>query len=81
METKIDSRQREILKEYKKEAFDLLQEIQAAKENLKDVVEAAANGSGLEKGRVSKFFTLAFNDKIDDVIEEAEILQFLREEE
>lgn len=71
--------QRKLLKEYKKEAFGYLNEIQAAKENLKDVVTNAADGSGLDKRIVSKFFNTAFKDSLSELVEEAEILQFLSE--
>lgn len=71
--------QRKLLKEYKKEAFGYLNEIQAANENLKDVVKNASEGSGLDKKIVSKFFKASFKNSVDDLVEEAEVLQFLSE--
>ena len=76
----LTSEQRKLLKEYRKEAFSYLQEIQAAKENLKDVVTAAADGTGLEKKVVSKFYNAAFKQDIEAIVAEAEMLQFLSEE-
>lgn len=72
--------QRDLLKKYRAEAFGYLTEIQAANENLKDVIEAAADGTGLEKKIISKFFKALFKQSIQDIADEAEILQFLAED-
>ena len=72
--------QRELLKKYRAEAFNYLTEIQGANENLKDVIEAAADGTGLEKKIIGKFFKALFKQSIQDIADEAEILQFLAED-
>lgn len=72
--------QRDLLKKYRQEAFGYLSEIQAANENLKDVIDAAADGTGIEKKIVSKLFKALFKQTIADIAEEAELLQFLAED-
>lgn len=79
-EITLTSQQRDLLKQYKTEAFNLFSEQTAIKENIKDLIEAAAEGTGLEKKVVSKLYKALYKDNLKDILEEAETLQFLSED-
>jgi len=77
MEIILTQKQRDFLKHYKSEAFGHLSEIVAAKENLKDIYEVAAEATGLEKKVVTKLYNTLFKEKLDEMEEEIETLRFL----
>jgi len=77
MEIILTQQQRDLLKQYKSEAFGHLSEIVAAKENLKDIYEVAAEATGLEKKVVTKLYNTLFKEKLDEMEEEIETLRFL----
>lgn len=77
MEIILTQQQRDKLKAYRTSAFEHLNEIVAAKENLKDIYEAAAEATGLEKKVVSKLYNTLFKDSLADMEEEVETLRFL----
>ena len=70
-------KQRETLKAYKTEAIPFLSDKDAANDSYKEVVEAAAEASGVDKGLVSKFFTMAYKAEIDTKKEEIDVIDWL----
>ena len=70
-------KQREALKAYKQEAFENLSDIETAKNNLKEIYEAAAEATGVEKKVVSKLYNTLFKEKLSELADEVELLQFL----
>ena len=75
----LTSQQRDDLRPFQKEAYGLLSEITAIKENLKDVVETAANKTGIDKAVVSQHFTLAYKGGLDELQEKVAMQEFLME--
>lgn len=72
--------QLEALKAYKQEYFEQASDIETAKENIKEIIEAAVEATGLEKKILTKHYAVSFNEKLPDVLEEASILEFLSEQ-
>lgn len=64
---------------YWDEAFELLREQEAAKNNLKGVVEVVADATGLKKTSVNKFFKARFADKLAAQSETSELFEQLDE--
>lgn len=76
----LTSEQRDILnRHYKNSVYPLLSEQEAIKENIGDACESAADEAGLDKAFVKKHLAARFNDKIGDILEEAEKHRFLSE--
>lgn len=71
--------QRQKLKPYKQEAFGYLADIETANGHLKDMLESAAEASGVDKALVSEFFKLAYKGQgqIDEKIERYEVIKWL----
>lgn len=77
----LTQQQRDLLKEYKAEAFEYFRSMEEARLGIKDVVEAAAEGTGLEKALVRKLYKAMFDSKVSEIIELAAQIQFLAEEQ
>ena len=75
----LDEKQIEILKSYMEEAFRELSSITMAKEAFKDIVDAAADGSGVEKKTVRTFYNLMFNEKMYDYMNQAAVIEMITE--
>jgi len=73
----LTEQQRQTLKSYKTESVAFLSDIDAAKESLKEVIESAAEATGVDKGLVSKFFQMAYKSEIATKKEEIEIIEWL----
>lgn len=73
----LSSDDRQLLSEYKQEAFAALADAETAKNHLKDIIETAADSLNLDKKLVRKYFTQMYQSKIKDTLEEAEQLAFL----
>ena len=72
--------QRATIAASRSEAFELLQEIQAANENLKDIVEAVAESTGIKKAKIMKYYKQKFDDKLKALSEDVALFEFLDEE-
>lgn len=79
MEITLTSDQRELLKKYKDEAFGYIADAETAKNQLKEVVYTAATSTGLSKKLIGKFYKTAYSDKVRELLDEAEAIQFLTE--
>jgi hypothetical protein len=77
----LDADNKELLHNYKLEAFELLSQIDDLKDQLKLVIDTAASGVGLKKAYVGKYFKSRYAGKTQDIINEAQILEFLKEGE
>jgi hypothetical protein len=78
--TTLNSTQRDALKPFKVEAYSYYTEADAIKENLKDLVEAAAEKTGIDKKIVAKHFAVSYKGTLDDLNEEVSNLNFLAED-
>ena len=72
--------QRKTIAASRPEAFDYLQEIQAANENLKDVVSALAEKTGLDKTQISGYYKASFKQVIKKASANAALFEFLDED-
>ncbi len=79
MEIQITPDQKKTLQAYKTEAYAPLADVDTAKEALKEIVESAAEATGVDKKIISKFFTLSYKDKVKASSEEMEVISFLSE--
>ena len=75
----VTEEQRQTLKEGYSVVREYFQEIEAAKENIKDAVEALAEKTGLEKAQINKFFTVTYKGTPTKLEEEVELIKFLSE--
>lgn len=75
----ITTEQKNLLKPFEASAYELYAEAQAIKENLKDLVEAAAEKTGLDKTVVSTRFQIRYKDDLAEREEKIEIQKFLAE--
>ena len=75
----LTTEQREQLKPFAAEAYSLQTEMAGIKENIKDVVEAAAEKTGIDKALVKKFFTVQYKANLKELEQEVDILKFLSE--
>lgn len=66
-----------LLKEYKTEAYSHLADIETANQELKLIVEAAAEKTGIEKKVVSQWFKLAYKAKTEEYLSQAAIIEVL----
>ena len=71
--------QRKLIREARGEAFDYLQEIQAANENLKDIVSALADKTNIKKAKIMKYYKQSFADKLKDLSEDVAFFEFVEE--
>jgi len=78
--TALTSTQRDALKPFKAEAYNYYTEADAIKENLKDLVESAAEKTGVEKKLVAKHFAVSYKGTLGDLNEEVSNLNFLAED-
>lgn len=71
--------QRQKLKPYKQEAFGYLADKEVADGRLKEMLETAAEASGVDKALVSEFFKMAYKGEgqIDEKIERYEVIKWL----
>lgn len=76
----LNSEQRTSLKPFASEAYGLYAEITAIKENIKDIVEAAAEKTGIEKKLVAKHFATKYKGNLEELRDEVDALEFLAEE-
>ncbi len=81
MTVNITSQQRDLLAGYTKEAYSLYTEIEAANENIKDIVDAAAEATGLDKTVVKKHFATQYKDDLEKQEELVAKLRFLKGDE
>ena len=72
--------QRKTIAASRSEAFELLQEIQAANENLKDIVKAVADATGIKAEEIKAYYKQKFDDKIKNTSARAALFEFLDEE-
>lgn len=79
MTTTLTSEQRDSLKPFTTEAYGYYAEITGIKENIKDLVEAAAEKTGIEKKLVSKHFATKYKGNLDELRDEVDALEFLAE--
>ena len=73
--------QRESLKPFASEAYSFYVEIAAIKENIKDIVEAAAEKTGIDKKLVSKHFATKYKGNLEELRDEVDALEFLAEQQ
>lgn len=66
-----------LLKAYKQESFAAYADLETAKQQLKDIVEAASDKTGLEKRVINKFFKLCYSAKAQEYLEEAAVIEAL----
>jgi hypothetical protein len=78
--TTLTSEQRDALKPFKTEAYNYYTEADAIKENLKDLIESAAEKTGIDKKRVAKHFAVSYKGTLGDLNEEVSDLNFLAED-
>jgi predicted solute-binding protein len=71
--------QPELLREYLKEAFSHLDAMNTAKLKLKEVIEAAADGTGLSKKLVGKYFKARYSAKVKETTELGALFERLDE--
>lgn len=79
MEIQITAHQKELLKNYKQESFAPLADAETAMQEFKEIVETAAESTGVDKKIVSKFFKLSYKDKIAESSDEMDVIKFLSE--
>ena len=79
MTTTLTSEQRDSLKPFATEAYGYYAEIAGIKENIKDLVEATAEKTGIEKKLVSKHFATKYKGNLDELRDEVDALEFLAE--
>lgn len=77
----LTTQQRDQLAAYTKEAYALYTEIEGANENIKDIVEAAAEATGLDKAVVKKHFVTTYKDDLDKQEALVNSLRFLKGDE
>lgn len=75
----LTSEQRDSLKPFAEEAYGFFVEIAAIKENIKDLADAAAEKTGIDKKLVNKHFTTKYKDNLSELRDEVEALEFLAE--
>ena len=76
----LDEKQISILKSYTEEANRELSSIAMAKQSFKDIVDAAAWWSGVEKKTVRTFYNLMFNEKMDEYMDQASKIEIIKEQ-
>lgn len=69
--------QPELLREYTKEAFRLFEQISIAKEELKGVLEAAAEGTKVPKKIIRKYLKSKYDAKVDEAVETGNVFEQL----
>ena len=75
----ITEEQRKKINAYYGEARGLLAEIQAAQENLKDILSTVEESTNVKKALVSKYYKGRFKDELNKVSELAAVFEFLEE--
>lgn len=76
----LTSEQRTSLKPFTSEAYGFYAEIAGIKENIKDLVEAAAEKTGIEKKLVAKHFATKYKGNLGEIRNEVDALEFLDED-
>ena len=76
----LNATQIQMLRGYADEASQEYLSQETSKETLKGILEAAAEGTGLEKKTLRKFFKLVHDAKIRDAQEEGETFGFLADQ-
>lgn len=76
----LTSEQRDSLKPFAVEAYDYYGEIAGIKENIKDLVEAAAEKTGIDKKLVGKHFATKYKGNLEELRDEVDALEFLAED-
>ena len=76
----LTSDQRNSLKPFAAEAYGYYAEIAGIKENIKDLVESAAEKTGIDKKLVVKHFSVKFKGNLDELRDEVDALEFLSED-
>lgn len=77
----ITEEQRKKINAYYSEARELLSEIEAAQENLKDILSSVEESTGLKKAIVSKYYKSRYKDEVSKTLELAAVFEFLDEGE
>lgn len=75
----LNAEQVKVLKAYSNEASRCFAAIAQAKEEIKEIVEAASDKTELDKKLIRKVFVTHYNDSLNDVISSLEELTFLVE--
>ena len=79
MAIQITADQKKLLQAYKTEAFAPLADMETANNVLKEIIEAAAESTGVEKKIIGKYFKLSYKDQVGSQSEEMEVIKFLSE--
>ena len=80
----ITEEQRKLIKEYSEEALNHLRSKETATSMFNEVVEAAAGADGTNIDKkviqvIRSFYTKLYADKLNDSIQQADLLKFLSE--
>lgn len=79
MSIQITAEQKNLLKNYKTEAYAPLADIETANANFKEIVETAAESTGVDKKIITKYFKLSYKDQVGEQSEQMEVIKFLSE--
>lgn len=77
MSIDLSSKSEELLKAYRQEAIEALADEQNAKGRFAEIVETAAESTGVSKAEISAYYKAVFNEKIDALLERAELWERL----
>lgn len=77
MEIQISAEQKQLVQNYKSEALEHLSNVESANQQYKDIVAAASETTKLPKKIIGKYFKTCFQDKIEELTEEADVISFL----
>lgn len=66
-----------LLKEYKQEAFSAFADLEIANQQMKDILNAAHEKTGIEKKDIKCFFSLAYKAKTEQYLSQAALIEAL----
>lgn len=66
-----------LLKTYKTESIQYFSDVQQAKDELKLIIEAASDKTGVPKNVISKYFKLCYDAKTQEFLEQAAVIESL----
>lgn len=66
-----------LLKAYRQEALEALSDAQTAAEHFKEIVETAAESTGIAKTEISAYYKAVFGEKVDALLDRAELFSLL----
>lgn len=71
----------ELLKAYRQEAIESLTDAQTAAEHFKEIIETASESTGIAKAEISAYYKAVFGEKVEALLERAELFSLLEGKE